>query len=60
LASSLNSATARSRRGACRSSGLPRAWRRAHHMDVPHLRSDGVRAAAEHALHHPRRACGST
>jgi hypothetical protein len=23
----------------------------AHHMDVPHLRPDGVRAAAQHALH---------
>jgi len=29
-------------------------------MDVPHMRSDGVRAAAEHALHDPRRACDST
>ena len=24
--------------------------RRPHHLDVPHLRRDGVRAAAQHAL----------
>ena len=26
-------------------------------MDMPHMRSDGVRAAAEHALHRTRWAC---
>jgi len=28
-------------------SSLPRAWRRTHHLDVPNLRSDGVRAATQ-------------
>jgi hypothetical protein len=29
-------------------------------MDMPCVRSDGVRAATEHALHMPRRACDRT
>ena len=39
-----------------RASSLPRARRRTHHLDVPHMRSDCVRAAAQHALHNTRRA----
>ena len=39
-----------------RASTLPRSWRRAHHLDVPHMRSDGVRPAAQHPLHGASRA----
>jgi hypothetical protein len=39
--------------------GVPRARWRTHHMDVPNLRSDGVRAAPEHSLHVPRRSGAS-
>ena len=34
-----------------RASSLPRSRRRAHHMDMPDVRPNGVRAAAEHSLH---------
>jgi hypothetical protein len=30
------------------SPGVPRSRRRAHHMDLPHMRSDGVRSATHH------------
>jgi len=43
-------------RGAGRSPSLPRPRRRAHHMDMPRLRRDGVRAAAQHSLLDTRRA----
>src|SRR6476619_3406820 len=36
--------------------GLSRSRRRAHNMDVPYMRPDGVRAA-KHPLHGARRAC---
>ena len=39
-----------------RPSSLPRAWRRTHHMDLPPMRPDGVRATPQHPLHMPRRA----
>jgi hypothetical protein len=39
-----------SRQGSRRSPSLPRARRRPHHLDLPHLRRHGVRAAAQHAL----------
>jgi len=32
-------------------SSLPRLRRWSHHVDVPAVRSDGVRTAAQHALH---------
>ena len=32
-------------------SSLPRLRRWSHHVDVPAVRSDGVRAATQHALH---------
>jgi hypothetical protein len=35
---------------------LPRSRRRAHHMDLPHMRPDRVRAAPQFSLHHARRA----
>ena len=38
-------------------SSLPRTRRRTHHLDLPSVRSDNVRAAAQRPLHHPRRAC---
>jgi hypothetical protein len=44
------------RRGARRPPGLPWSRRRAHHVDVPGMRPDGVRAAAQHPLHLSRRA----
>ena len=37
-----------------------RARRRPHNVDVPRMRPDRVRAADEHALQHPRRACDCT
>jgi hypothetical protein len=43
--------------GTRRSPGLPWSRRRTHHMDLPHMRPDGVRAATQHSLHHPGRAC---
>ena len=49
----------RPRPGFRRPSGVPRTrWRRAHLLALPHLRCRGVRAAPQHALHGPRRACG--
>jgi hypothetical protein len=39
--------------------GVSRARWRTHHMDMPTLRSDGVRAAPEHSLHMPRRSGAS-
>jgi hypothetical protein len=46
----------RPRTGASRASSLPRPRRRAHHLDMPHMRPKGVRTTAQHALHMPRRA----
>jgi len=43
-------------RGAGRSSSLPRARRRTHHLDMPTMRCHGVRAAAQHPMHDARRA----
>ena len=42
-----------------RPSSLPRARRRTHHLDMPHMRSDAVRAAAQHSLHDARWPCDS-
>jgi len=47
------------RRSARGPSSLPRPRRRPHHMDVPLMRPDGVRAAAQHPLPHPWWAGGS-
>jgi hypothetical protein len=45
-------ARVRPRPGARGSSALPRSRRRRpHHLDMPGVRSDGVRAAAQHPLH---------
>jgi len=40
-----------------RPSSLSRAWRRAHYVQVPQVRDNGVRATTQHALHGARRAC---
>ena len=50
-------APARPGPGPRRPSRLPRPRRRTHNMDMPHMRPDGVRAAAQHPLHGARRAC---
>jgi hypothetical protein len=42
---------ARRRAGPRRASSLPRSRRRPHHLDIPNLRCDGVRAATQHPLH---------
>ena len=39
-------------------SSLPRPRRRAHHLDLPHMRPDRLRAAAQQALYRAGRACG--
>jgi hypothetical protein len=41
-----------------RSSGVPQPRRRPHHLDVLHMRPDGVRASAQHSLLVTRRAGG--
>lgn len=46
---------ARTESDPCRARGLTRPRRRTHHLDLPHMRSDGVRAAAQHPLQMPRR-----
>jgi hypothetical protein len=48
------------RPSARRPSGLPRARRRPHYMDLPTMRRDGVRAADRRALHHAQRARSCT
>ena len=44
------------RRSSRGSPGVPRPRRRTHHLALPHLRSDRVRAAAQQPLHDVRRA----
>ena len=46
----------RPERGVGKPSGLPRSRRRPHHLDLPHMRPDRVRAAAQHPLHDSGRA----
>ena len=41
-----------------RSSGVPRPRRRPHHLDVLHMRPDGVRASAQHSMLVTRQAGG--
>jgi hypothetical protein len=50
----LTSTSAGAMRFACSINFLCAARRRAHHVDMPHMRSHGVRAADEHALHGAR------
>ena len=52
-------APARTRSSPGRSSSLPRTRRRPHNMDLPHMRSHRLRAAAQYALHRAGRACNS-
>ena len=52
-----NAAPTRRRPSPRRPPGLPRPRRRPHHVDVPHMRSDGVRDAAQHTLQRSRWAC---
>ena len=51
-------APARPEQSPRRPPSLARPWWRAHHLDVPHMRPDGVRASNEHPLHGAGRACG--
>ena len=46
----------RHRPRSARPPALPRSRRRAHNMDLPHMRPDRVRAAPQFSLHHARRA----
>jgi hypothetical protein len=41
-----------------RSYGLRRPRRRSHHLDLPHVRPDGVRTRADHSLLGRQRPCG--